>query len=48
VINESTYDALDREVDCVPLDEMTVKGRNTPVRAYRIDVFDDMERGLGA
>jgi hypothetical protein len=30
----------------VALDETTVKGRNAPVRAYRIDVFDDMERGL--
>jgi class 3 adenylate cyclase len=46
VINESTYDALSIKCDCVPLEEMTVKGRNTPVHAYRIDVFDDMERGL--
>jgi len=46
VINESTYTALHSDVECVPLDETTVKGRNTPVRAYRIDVFDNMERGL--
>ena len=46
VINESTYVALHSDFDVVPLDETTVKGRNTPVRAYRIDVFDDMERGL--
>ena len=46
VINESTYAAVHSEFECVPLDETTVKGRNTPVRAYRIDVFDDMERGL--
>jgi class 3 adenylate cyclase len=46
VINESTYDALRDKVECVPLDETMVKGRNTPVHAYRIDVFDDMERGL--
>jgi adenylate cyclase len=46
VINESTYLALHSDFDVVPLDETTVKGRNTPVRAYRIDVFDDMERGL--
>ena len=45
VINESTYAALHSDFDVVPLDETTVKGRNTPVRAYRIDVFDDMERG---
>ena len=47
VINESTYAALHSDFECVALDETTVKGRNTPVRAYRIDVFDDMERGLG-
>jgi class 3 adenylate cyclase len=46
VINESTYTALHTEIECVPLDETTVKGRNSPVRAYRIDVFDNMERGL--
>ena len=46
VINESTYEALHTEIECVPLDETTVKGRNTPVRAYRIDVFDNMERGM--
>ncbi len=46
VINESTYAALHSDVESVPLDETTVKGRNSPVRAYRIDVFDNMERGL--
>ena len=46
VINESTYAALHSDVNGVPLDETTVKGRNSPVRAYRIDVFDNMERGL--
>jgi class 3 adenylate cyclase len=46
VINESTYAALHSDFECVPLDETTVKGRNSPVRAYRIDVFDDMERGM--
>ena len=46
VINESTYAALQSDGECVPLDETTVKGRNSPVRAYRIDVFDNMERGL--
>jgi class 3 adenylate cyclase len=46
VINETTYQALSVDIECVPLDETTVKGRNTPVRAYRIDVFDNMERGL--
>jgi class 3 adenylate cyclase len=47
VINESTYEALHSEFASVPLEETMVKGRNTPVRAYRIDVFDNMERGLG-
>jgi class 3 adenylate cyclase/FixJ family two-component response regulator len=46
VINESTQVALRNAVESVPLEETTVKGRNSPVRAYRIDVFDDMERGL--
>ncbi len=46
MINESTYAAVHSEFDVVPLDETTVKGRNTPVRAYRIDVFDNMERGF--
>jgi adenylate cyclase len=46
VINESTYAALHADVEVVPLEETTVKGRNTPVRAFRIDVFDNMERGL--
>jgi class 3 adenylate cyclase len=46
VINESTYSALRTEIDCVALDETTVKGRTAPVRAFRIDVYDDMERGL--
>jgi class 3 adenylate cyclase len=46
VINESTFAALHSDFECVPLDETTVKGRNSPVRAYRIDVFDDMERGM--
>ena len=46
VINESTYAALHADGEYVPLDETTVKGRNSPVRAYRIDVFDNMERGL--
>jgi len=46
VINESTHAALHSEFEVVPLDETTVKGRNTPVRAFRIDVFDNMERGL--
>jgi class 3 adenylate cyclase/CheY-like chemotaxis protein len=46
VINESTYAALHSDFEVVALDETTVKGRNTPVRAYRIDVFDNMERGL--
>ena len=43
VINESTYAALHSDFEVVALDETTVKGRNTPVRAYRIDVFDNME-----
>jgi len=46
VLSESTHDALRVGVDAVPLQETTVKGRNAPVRAYRIDVFDNMERGL--
>jgi class 3 adenylate cyclase/DNA-binding NarL/FixJ family response regulator len=46
VLNESTYAALQVTPDAVPLAETMVKGRNTPVRAYRIDVFDHMERGL--
>ena len=46
MINESTYVALRSDFESVPLDETMVKGRNTPVRAYRIDVFDNMERGL--
>ena len=46
VINESTYAALHSDVNGVALDETTVKGRNSPVRAYRIDVFDNMERGF--
>ncbi len=47
VINESTYEALHSDFECVALDETTVKGRNSPVRAYRIDVFDNMEQGEG-
>src|SRR3954452_16892238 len=46
VINETTYAALHSDFEVVPMQETTVKGRNAPVRAYRIDVFDDMERGL--
>src|SRR5438128_1604873 len=46
VINETTYSALHSEFDVVPLDETTVKGRNTLVRAFRIDVMDNMERGF--
>jgi class 3 adenylate cyclase len=46
VINESTHAALRTEIESVPLAETTVKGRNAPVRAFRIDVFDNMERGL--
>jgi class 3 adenylate cyclase len=46
VINESTHAALRTEIESVPLPETTVKGRNAPVRAFRIDVFDNMERGL--
>ena len=46
VINETTQAALHADVEVVPLDETTVKGRNAPVRAFRIDVFDNMERGL--
>jgi class 3 adenylate cyclase len=45
VMNESTHDALRTPVECVAMDETTVKGRTSPVHAYRIDVFDDMERG---
>src|SRR5712692_4244583 len=47
VINESTHAALHSEFDVVALDETTVKGRQTPVRAYRIDVFEHMEHGKG-
>jgi class 3 adenylate cyclase len=46
VINESTYEQLQSDIECVPLDETTVKGRNSPVRAFRIDVFDNMEQGM--
>ena len=46
MINETTYTALHSEFDVVPLEETTVKGRNTPVRAFRIDVIDNMERGF--
>jgi adenylate cyclase len=46
VINESTHAALRNAVESVALQETTVKGRTAPVRAYRIDVFDNMERGL--
>jgi class 3 adenylate cyclase len=48
VINESTYAALRSPIECVPLEETLVKGRHTPVRAYRIDVVDAMEEGAGA
>ena len=43
----ATYAALRRRVRRAwRSTSTTVKGRNTPVRAYRIDVVDDMERGL--
>jgi hypothetical protein len=29
--------------DCVPLEETTVKGRQAPVHAYRIDVYEIAE-----
>ncbi|MFI5054252.1 MAG: adenylate/guanylate cyclase domain-containing protein, partial [Acidimicrobiia bacterium] len=47
VINDSTYAALHTPNECVALDETTVKGRNAPVRAYRIDVIEHMEHGKG-
>jgi class 3 adenylate cyclase len=41
VLNDSTYVALHEPVDCVELDEVLVKGRQTPVHAYRIDVYEE-------
>jgi class 3 adenylate cyclase len=41
VLNDSTYSALSEPVECVELDEVMVKGRQTPVHAYRIDVYDE-------
>ena len=43
MINESTFAALRVAVECVELAETTVKGRNTPVHAYRIDVYTEEE-----
>jgi adenylate cyclase len=41
VMNESTHDALREPVECTRLDEIFVKGRQTPVHAFRIDVYDE-------
>ena len=32
-----------RRIECVRLDEIMVKGRQTPVHAFRIDVYDSEE-----
>ena len=39
VMNESTFTSLRDPVECVKLDEIMVKGRQTPVHAFRIDVY---------
>jgi hypothetical protein len=41
VINESTASSLRVAVDCVALEEVIVKGRQTPVHAFRIDVYEE-------
>ena len=41
VINESTKAVLRAPVDCVALEEVIVKGRQTPVHAFRIDVYEE-------
>jgi adenylate cyclase len=43
VMNESTHASLRNPVECVELDEIMVKGRQTPVHAFRIDVYDAEE-----
>ena len=43
VMNESTHASLRDPVECVELDEIMVKGRQTPVHAFRIDVYDSEE-----
>ena len=47
VMNESTLKSLREPVECVELDEIMVKGRQTPVHAYRIDVYDAEEEAGG-
>ena len=39
VMNASTHASLRNPVECVELDEILVKGRQTPVHAFRIDVY---------
>ena len=46
-MNESTLQSLREPVECVELDEIMVKGRQTPVHAYRIDVYDAEEEAGG-
>ena len=41
VLHEATYSALSTPPECVSLGEVMVKGRQAPVRAYRIDVDDE-------
>ena len=43
VMNASTHASLRDPVECVELDEIMVKGRQTPVHAFRIDVYDSEE-----
>jgi adenylate cyclase len=38
VLNESTYNGLRTAPECVDLGEALVKGRDTPVHAFRIDI----------
>jgi len=47
VINDSTHEALHSDFDCVPMPETTVKGRRSPVHAFRIEVFAGMDTGEG-
>jgi class 3 adenylate cyclase len=46
VINESTQSALREQVATVALDEIIVKGRQTPVHAFRIDVYSEEGQSL--
>jgi class 3 adenylate cyclase len=47
VMSESTYRALREPIEAEPLDSLAVKGRETPVHAYRITITETTEEGTG-